>query len=134
MTCTSAPTAHACWINPPAPSTSSSGCGATTMIRSSGVMGGNAFWARTRAWAIKIRNTMTALRRISPADALVHESQLVHLLRVEQVAAIEHERVGHHGAQLFEVKLAEFVPLRANDERVRPRGDRIRVFTKLDTR
>src|SRR5580704_15721895 len=127
MTWTSAPAAQACWINPPAPRISSSGCGATTMMRSLAVIGGNGFWAKTVAPATSSGSRMTALRRILPADALVNETQFRHLLRLEQIAAIEHDRLGHQRAQLLEIKLAKFIPLRADHQRINPRGSGIRI-------
>ena len=78
---------------------------------------------------------MTAPRRMSPANALVHEAQLSHFLRVEQIAAIEHDRLVHHGAQFLKINLLlpEFIPLRADDERIRSRSDTIRIVTELNT-
>src|SRR5262245_10128606 len=54
----------------------------------------------------------------SPPDALVDETQLFHFLRVEEIAAVEHNGVRERIAGTFQVELLEFGPFSGHNERI----------------
>src|SRR5215813_11475812 len=65
-----------------------------------------------------------------PAYAFVNESQSLHLLWVEEIAAVKQDRMGERFPNAFEVQLFEFFPFGGHDESIAAVSDVVHVFDK----
>src|SRR5215472_3658281 len=67
-----------------------------------------------------------------PPDAPVDEAELAHLLRVVDIAAIDHDRPPHQALELLEVELLELIPLGHNDDGVGASRDGLRIAAVVE--
>src|SRR6266550_7750504 len=74
----------------------------------------------------------TTARGLFAANAAVGEAQGSHHRRIVDVAAVDHHRSPHELLDASHVELAELVPFRHQDERVRAGRDLVRVLQILD--
>src|SRR5712692_5955637 len=72
--------------------------------------------------------------RLVAADASIREAKAAHGRGVVDVAAVDDHRLPHRLLDTTEVEVAEFVPLRDQDQRVGAGGERVRVLDVFDLR
>src|SRR5260370_16805034 len=84
------------------------------------------------SWSFIIRNSEFAIPDLSPPDAFINKAQLFHLFHVEEISAIEHDRMRQRLAGALEVQLLELRPFGGDDQRVATLGHLVHVLDVVD--
>src|SRR5436190_18256460 len=71
-------------------------------------------------------------RLLLPSDAHIDKAGLASMFGLKRVATVEQQRHPHRARHRSEIQFAELRPRRDQDERVRTRGERLRIRSKDD--